>query len=336
LRFILVLSMVFGVLSSPLLADEISPPRPDLDKFVVNNASVRQVARVLGFVAGQTAALNAVARQHPHLAARVEALQREFVVSYSFPGQRARWFLDYALGEEVAAQQANRILDQVQASVGEIDATRALMFLSEVEGRLDGQVSVEELKIMLWLAHPDDGDLEMRTWWEGFNSASHPKAAGLEITLRTPLSWEQMEGNRPHIVSKWTSQNGTGDVVVTLLVRMVPEVITYDDVREVARSGDWGWMIPEGFEFLNGAPVEIDRQPGLQVDAIGERRALDAVITQRTRTYTLFPPNRLVQLGCALGAAEGGNEAFLDRRFEAMRQTCRQIAASIAFPDTYR
>jgi hypothetical protein len=77
--------------------------------------------------------------------------------------------------------------------------------------------------------------------------------------LRTPLSWEQMEGNRPHIVIKRTSQNGTGDVVVTLLVRVVPEVITYDDVREVARSGDWGWMIPEGFEFLNGAPVEIDR-----------------------------------------------------------------------------
>jgi hypothetical protein len=38
------------------------------------------------------------------------------------------------------------------------------VFLSEVEGRLDGQVSAEELKTMLWLAHPDDGDIEMRTW----------------------------------------------------------------------------------------------------------------------------------------------------------------------------
>ena len=336
LRLLIWLIAFVGALAPRAFAESISPPRPDIERFGVNDASIRQAARLLGYVSGQAAGLDKVARQHPELAYRVEALHREFTVRYSFPNLRARWFLEDALGKQDAERLVAEYIAPIEQSIGSMDRARAEVFLREVEDRVNGRVSEPEHKTMLWLAHSDAGYQEMRTWSQEFSSAGHQKAAGLNITLSVPFSWDQEEGSRPHVVSKWTSQDGTGDVVATLLVRELVGVVVYDNVAEVKDLGDWEWLIPDGFEFRDGTAVEIDRQPGLRVDSKGARRSLDTVIKLRSRTYTIFPPNRMVQLSCMLGSTPGGDAGLLEFRMREVRQTCRQIAASITFPDTYR
>ena len=73
-----------------------------------------------------------------------------------------------------------------------------------------------------------------------------------------------------------------------------------------------------------------------QVDAVGERQPVDVVIENRTRTYTVFPPDRMVHLGCMLGSVPGSDREKLERRYERLKLTCRQVALSMTFPDTYR
>jgi hypothetical protein len=320
----------------PVSAKGIVPPKPDHSNFVVNEASVNQVARALGFISGQTLRLNEIAHQHPHLARAAEERRVAFDGAYGFPELRAKWFLDHAIGEEKADSATENIRRQLRDSAQDRQKADALEFLEEVDARLGGRVDEPVLKAILWLRYGAQPSIEMRDWWQQFSSVGHPKAAGMDIRMRTPFSWRHDEGDRPHIVSKWTSQNGTGDMVITLLVRDLPGRLTYEDVRVVEQLADWDWLVADGFEFLAGSAIELDRQPGLQVDSMGERRILDASLTQRTRVYTLFPPNRIVQLGCTLGSESGADEAIYGRRFEAMKELCRQVALTVVFPDTYR
>lgn len=317
-------------------AEGFQPPRPDHNNFVVNEVSVNQIARVLGFVTAQSKVLDGIAQQHPQLVQQTEAHRRAFDATFSFPGHRALWFLENAIGASLANQHAAEMTRQADDAVSDLSLADAQSFLAEVDARLAGQIDVSVLTGMLWLRYAAQPDLELRDWWQGFSTEGHPKAAGLDLTLRLPLSWRQLDGDRPHVVAKWTSQYGSGDSVITLLVREIPETLNFEDMLEVERLGDWDWLVPEGFSFLHGRAIELDRQPGLQVDAMGERRVLDLVIANRTRTYVIFPPGRMVQLACMLGHNPNVENTTISRRYEALQDLCRQVALTVAFPSTYR
>ena len=128
LRLLIWLIAFVGALAPRAFAESISPPRPDIERFGVNDASIRQAARLLGYVSGQAAGLDKVARQHPDLAYRVEALHREFTVRYSFPNLRARWFLEDALGKQNAERLVAEYIAPIKQSIGSMDRARAEVF----------------------------------------------------------------------------------------------------------------------------------------------------------------------------------------------------------------
>lgn len=332
---ILLLWALLGT-ASTAWSEGFAPPKPDNRNYVVNDASINQVGRTLGFVISQTVTLNTIALEHPKLASSAEARRVAFDASFGFPELRAKWFLEYAVGKEKADNFATDIERQAREAVQNVPKANAETFLAEMDARVEGRLDETVLKGMLWLQNGTQPSIEIRYWRQKFSSANHPKAAGLDIILSAPLSWDHQEGDRPHIVGKWTSQNGTGDMVVTLLVREFPGEFSFEDVLAVEKEHDWDWLVADGFEFLGGRAIELDRQPGLQVDTIGQRRTIDMVLTQQVRLYTIFPKNRMVQLSCMLGSKQDADREFYRHRFEDVKELCRQIALSVAFANTYR
>lgn len=315
---------------SPLL------PITDNRNFVVNEDTVSQAVRVLGYLTSQTAVLDGIARSYPHLFNDAETRKRAFDVTYGFPRHKAVEFLRSAVGETNLTTLQTKLADQAKGLVPNMTESAALQFFSEMDLRLAGQIDPPVLKAMLWLKFGSKPADEMRDWSVVFSSEGHPKSLGLNMRLSTPTSWKRQEGNRPHVVSKWTSQGGSGDMVITLQVREFEGKVAFRDVQEVERLSDWGWLMPDGFQFLNGAAVKMDRQPGLQTDMIGDRRVLDQTVTSRTRIYTIFPENRYVQLGCALGSVRDADPDWQEKRFDDLKEVCRSVALTLTFPDTWQ
>lgn len=52
-----------------------------------------------------------------------------------------------------------------------------------------------------------------------YTSEGNPKAKGVNFSLSAPISWRQNEGDRPNIVQKWASQNGSGDMCMSVMVK---------------------------------------------------------------------------------------------------------------------
>ena len=240
-RPVLLLLWAFMGLSTPAWSEGFAPPKPDHRNFVVNEASVNQAARTLGFVISQTVTLNTIALEHPDLARIAEARRVAFDASFGFPELRAKWFLEYAVGKERTDGFAADLERQAREAVQNVPKANAEAFLTEMNQRVEGRLDETVLKAMLWLKNSAQPSIEMRDWRQRFSSANHPKAAGLDIVLSAPLSWDHQEGDRPHIVGKWTSQNGTGDIVVILLVRELPGEFSFEDVLAVEKEQDWDW-----------------------------------------------------------------------------------------------
>jgi len=335
-QFFLSFFLACSCLVSHSKAQSLLLPVTDNRNFVVNEDTVSQAAQVLGYLTSQTAVLDGIAHSYPHLFNDAEARKRAFDATYGFPRHKAVEFLRSAMGEGNFTTLQTMPADQGEGFVSNMTESTALQFFSEMDLRLAGQIDPPVLEAILWLKFGSSPADEMRDWGVVFSSEGHAKSLGLNMKLSAPTSWKRQEGNRPHIVSKWTSQGGSGDMVITLQVREFEGKVAFREVQEVERLSDWGRLMPDGFQFLEGAAVVVDRQPGLQTDMIGDRRTLDQTVTSRTRIYTIFPENRYVQLGCALVSVGDTDQDWQEKRFDDLKEVCRSVALTLTFPDTWQ
>ena len=247
-------------------AAQIAPPLPDEADFAFNGAAAGKAGRVFGFVASQNLSLDMISEAIPELSQQAAALKKEFIAAYGFPEFRARWFLDQAMGPDETNKLEETLRDQLFGSGQPISEDDARAFMDEMRARLVGDLDDTVLKGMLWLRYASRPASEMRDRQQKFSSAGHPKSNRLEVTMRLPYSWRQEEADRPNIVSKWTNQDGSGDMVIMMTIMDVGYPVTRDDLDTVVADDDWGWFLPEGSELIEGKVVTLDRQPGVQID----------------------------------------------------------------------
>ncbi len=85
-----------------------------------------------------------------------------------------------------------------------------------------------------------------------FSSKDHPKALGLTINIKRPSSWLAENGERPHVVQKFTSNKGLYVVTASLMVRTLPN----DQGGEATGEQILASLEPE--ELKKGLPSGMD------------------------------------------------------------------------------
>ena len=86
--------------------------------------------------------------------------------------------------------------------------------------------------------------------------------------MKFPKSWKSAEGNRPNVIQKWKSQNGSGENVATLLVQDVSGIsYSKEEISLLAKDEtELKAMIPSG-GIIKGASVSnVDQQPALLIE----------------------------------------------------------------------
>lgn len=122
---------------------------------------------------------------------------------------------------------------------------------------------------------------------------------GVNVSLRVPLSWKQGDDDRPYVVSKWTSQYGSGSAIISLIINEFKgPTMSHEDVLELVKADDWEWMVPNGFNLIEGRAVTVNRNPAIETYMKGESRSLDLTFQQIMKSYTIFLRGNTVQLMC--------------------------------------
>jgi hypothetical protein len=345
-RFTIILRVAHAVLVAgvcavaapgPAVAQDLSFLEGDMDHYLLNKNSVNQAARVFGFMLSQGATIEIMSQQHPDLAPALQHQGRRFRMTYSFPEERARIVLRNAFADadtDFHAFEADQRAQAVNAVSVNPSRADAEAFVRELESRVSGNMDRMFLAPMLALRFAPDLAGEMQTSTEAFSSAGLPKAMGLNVSLKLPFSWKGEDGNRPHVVQKWTNQDGAGDLFIALLIHDMPgETVTFKHVQELETEGDWSGFAPDGFHGLGGRVIQLDRLPGLQVDVAGASQVLDQQVNFRMRTYMLHGYQKVISLQCM---TRGPSEAAAEERFGDLAPLCERVALSFTLPDSYR
>lgn len=163
-----------------------------------------------------------------------------------------------------------------------------------------------------------------------YSTRGHAKARGLHITLRYPRSWVAAEGDRPHIVQKFTAGDGSAaNCNIGIRESGVSAAETRSAVRpEVARG-----QLPASAVLVSSQATSLDNQPASELITRQTVNRAGVAIEARLIVFFAAYQQNFIVLTCGAG---GRTAVDADRAFQANLPLFRQIALSVVFQNQYR
>ena len=307
------------------------------------DVGISALAKSWGYYQGQLYRLDRVERHHPDLQTSIFIARKEFTGAFpDFEENVRRTFLSWGAKEEDISLMRKSMMDSITPMIERepIGRESAQAFIETVKQRSKGKDIPEDiLQYLLAAAFMDRPEQEIsRGWREEFTTLNHPKAKGVTVQLRPPKSFKRQEGDRPNIVSKWTSEAGNGMEMLMLMVLNSDEKpLSRKQIEEDIRLGDRS----EIKQSLKGAGTVVALRPFTQELAAGyiaevqsdlERAGLE--ISLRQRQFVLFTPGRAIMFACQVGAPRR-EASQLESRMKRLSELCRQVANSLVLPQQY-
>ncbi len=304
----------------------------------VNPSSVRGLSQAYGFIIGQEHTLERISKQYSGLAPRVQLARARF--ASSFPDIKAglEAELRRALGAEKFDQFAANLADNLRATLDRqpLTAETAADFLDQVQARSGGEIESPVLEYLLAVKYASSPAREFLDGFrQRFRTDGTGKSRGMKLSLQLPRSWAAQEGERPHIVKKWTSENGTGLESIMLDTR---DAEGYNpDRREIERflrSGEVKQAVPQGAVYIESGTFTIEGRPGYWTHMKMTQERTGVEIYQGIVMYQAFFRGRAIGIMCHAGGPRR-HAARVDETLKRIRPLCEQVVNSIVLEQAY-
>jgi len=243
-----------------------------------------------------------------------------------------------ALGKEQFDKTDRKLKEQLSDTLGEQINNKEIAqnFLLQVKARSKGNIDspvIENLLIVKYLSHP------INEFYDGyrnrFNSKGHSKSQGLEIVVKLPKSWKAKEGERPHIVQKWISQNGNGLDMMLLDIRDAQGYEPKDkEIEDFVSSGEVKDSIQKGAIYLDSGIFSLEMRKGYWMEMTIEQDRAGIKLYQHGIMNQVFFRGKAIGIMClSMSSMKERNSA--DEKFKKLRPLCQQVLNSLVLLQAY-
>lgn len=303
----------------------------------INAQSVKALARAYGFVAAQRFTLDRIASEIPELEFNVARSRADF--DARFPGIEGRLkavLSDLSNGQGLG--EVETALDRTKEMLGRQQLSReaAMTFLKEVQSRARGEIESPVLEYLLAVQYEGRPVAEFLAGFRNrYRTDGGGKSLGIVLSLQTPRSWAASEGERPHIVQKWTSEGGTGlDTIMLDIRRLEGPAIAKKQIDDLLQSGEIRSLLPGTATYVSSGSFTVEGLDGYWVQMTASTERAGVAVFVQSILHQLPLDGRIVGLTCASGALpDDPDEAR--QSFEQLRPLCQQVLNSLVLPQRY-
>lgn len=323
LFFILVAIAVFPVTSSAIN---------------FNPTSVKGLSQAYGFVLGQEFSLSRTAEEFPELTGGVKLAQAQFGSTFPDIKTKLETQLKKAMGEKLFQETATKLRTKLREILGNEKITRetAANFLEQVKRRSKGEIESPILEYLLTVKYAVNPVGEFLDGFrQRYQTDGTGKSQGIRLNLQFPRSWIAKEGERPHIVQKWVSENGTGLEMITLDIR---DAQGYNpnkkEIEEFVKSGEVKDSVPEGSTYVASGNFTLEMRTGYWVQMAMPLERARMKIYQEVLMYQFFFRGKAVGLMCGASGPEN-EKPKVKEAFKRIRPLCQQVLNSLVLTQAY-
>lgn len=303
-----------------------------------NPTSIKGMAQAYGFVLGQEYSLSRIEKEFPELTADVELARAQF--GSTFPDIKAKLEtqLRQAMGEKLFQETRTALQTKLKSTLGRQQITREIAgsFLQQVKGRSKGEIESPVLEYLLTVKYAANPVGEFTDGFrQRYKTDGTGKSQGLKMNLQLPRSWLGKDGERPHIVQKWVSENGTGLEIILLDIRDGQGYNpTKKEIEEFVRSGEVKEAVPEGFTYVASGNFTLEMRTGYWVQMARPIERAEMKFYQDVLMYQFFFRGKAVGLMCQAVGPEA-EKPKVNEAFKRIRPLCQQVLNSLVLTQIY-
>lgn len=303
-----------------------------------NPTSVKGMAQAYGFVLGQEYSLSRIAKEFPELTGDVELARAQFGSTFPDIKTKLETQIKQAMGEKPFQETATNLRTKLRETLGrqQITSDVAASFLKQIKARSKGEIESPVLEYLLAVGYSANPVGEFADGFrQRYQTDGAGKSQGIKLNLQLPRSWAGKDGERPHIVQKWVSENGTGLEMIHLDIRDGQGYNpTKKEMEEFVSSGESKNSVPDGSTYVASGNFTLEKQTGywLQMAMPLERAGMK--IYQDVLMYQFFFRGKVIGIMCQAGGPEN-EKPKVNVAFKRIRPLCQQVLNSIVLTQAY-
>lgn len=304
-----------------------------------NQTSIKAISKAYGFILGQEFSLARVERTYPDAAMQVELARVTFNSAFPDIKKKLEAELTAALTapkfKELRAGMDSKIRPMLTKQ--QLTPQLAQQFLEQVKERAKGEeMEPDVLRYLLVIRYANNPVAEFGDGFrQRFRTDGSGKSQGIRLVLQLPRSWIAKDGERPHIVQKWTSEGGTGSSMIMLDIRDAQGF--NPDRKEMERfvkSGEVREIVPEGGTMHDSGTFTMEKRTGYWIDMSMEFERAGFRMYERGSIHQLFINGKAVGLMCMSYAKEDEPQQA-DAAAKLNKPICQQVLNSLVLEQAY-
>jgi hypothetical protein len=313
-------------------------------EFGFSGAAGEAMAGAYGFVYGQRASAEHLARQYPDLRRSIELAQLLFEQRFG----RSVEAIDSLLlipAPTIWAQARTDIQRQTQeqARAERITRDEADAFLEVIGARTRGEADPAYIQTLLTF-NPIYRAIPAAEFTDGFRQVfttdGSGKSRGLRLRIEVPMSWTGRDGLRPNIVQIFVSEAGRGLESVLLQIREMPldpgVEFSRTELEEVVSDPSLGPELLAGIGAteLCSRRTTLDGLPARAVYSRGMSDLPGGQLDQISVFYVTAVGRNMVLLNASVGDQVGQPDALL-ARFQRFHTIFNLVANSLVIENRW-
>lgn len=173
--------------------------------------------------------------------------------------------------------------------------------------------------------------------WQEYHLEGHPKAQGLNISLKYPQSWKAQEAERPHIVQKFTGQVEAGSSPsCMIIIQSIPPwagLLVQGQIADETLAENLRDMLPDGAALIDSGQTKLDGEPCVWLKYSYELERAGFRLRTYMLQYMLFYQGSMVAIDCGVGGL--ADDEILKDAFKSHLPVFQMIANSLILNDKW-
>ena len=245
--------------------------------------------------------------------------------------------------EKVKKTSIEEIDPHIRNQLEDIKRATAEVILVELENQYKDKIPSPILETLL-MFHPTYMKYPEREIIDGFKkeyrSDGSGKALGIKIGLEYPSSWKAKAGRRPHILQKFTSQNGKGKVSAGILVMPIPEefaefepkdvLLQMIDDKEALQASYFG-----GGKLIDYGLASHAETPLFWIEGSVKQNRVGVDIEMHQLMFNFFHKNKIISLQFMCFGSPGITSGTVLQEFNRHAPLFKSMLNSVDFFDRY-
>jgi hypothetical protein len=173
-----------------------------------------------------------------------------------------------------------------------------------------------------------------------FSASGHPKGKGASFSLKHPKSWIAKEGDRPNIVPKFISDDGSGIAMMAITVRSFPvppgSEPSAADLKKIFDPDSQKSLIPNGATFIEAKTTQIDGRLAGIMETSQQAESAGGKVDLRMFEVSFFDGGLLVMLQFTVSSIPPAKVVDLEQSMAEYKPLFLLIANSIVVESRWR